>query len=830
MIYLNKEGKDFMETNYVISDITPHTPFRVNMRRFNHEKQQMHDYFEVSMIVGGSCSLLMDQQLFHLSTGDVFTVNPHTIHELNGVNCISITLLFNQTIFEQILPNPSHPSFFCVSSVNGESEAIENIRSLLVRIVKNNVDKFQGFELRNWSYIYNLMDVLYNNFRLKNSNAKEKKNYKYSIRISQITSIIQNRFKENLTLNDMAKELYLSVPYLSKFFLEQYGMNFLTYLNQYRLNSAVLELSTSDKNIDQIAIDNGFSSSHSFVTAFKKEYGKLPNVYRRELKKNSKEREVVIQQEYIESLKKYLKKENSTKIKNAEKEIIISGDDSITYPLHHTWKNIMTIGTASDLLIADIQDMVKIIQKEIGFKYIRISGIFSDDLLVYSEDINGNSIYNFAYIDKILDFLYTLNIKPFIHLSYMPELLAKHPSKIYFNKNTSQPKSNTQWCNLIREFFKHIINKFGLAEVVTWKYSLWNQPNTNDLFSFDKPDDFFYFYKATYECIKNISNELIFCLPPTYYIVADNYQNWYMSFIERCKKENCLPDCLSFTYYDTRLTRIENNSKESFGFVCTMALSDNPDQLKDFVFKVREERKQLGINKMPIYLSEWNNTPSHQDLLNDTCFKSCYIVKNILENYDRLDSFAYWSLTDLMNDAPLPDKMLFGGLGLFTTSGLPKASYYAFSLLNKLGNRFIGRGDGYFVTKEKNNYKIMLYNYKHFSNLYANGERFDMTDDDRYSVFGDKVPVDLHIKINDLKNNEYLIKETFINRAHGSLYDVWTQSGCIEPNSAEDLNNLKNLSYPGIYKRKIKSDNNTLNIDITLDLLEVRLIELIPID
>lgn len=44
---------------------------------------------------------------------------------------------------------------------------------------------------------------------------------------------------------------------------------FLSYLNQYRLMHAVQELSTTDKNIDEIAIDSGFSSSHAFVSLFK---------------------------------------------------------------------------------------------------------------------------------------------------------------------------------------------------------------------------------------------------------------------------------------------------------------------------------------------------------------------------------------------------------------------------------------------------------------------------------------------------------------------------------------------------------------------------------
>lgn len=58
----------------------------------------------------------------------------------------------------------------------------------------------------------------------------------------------------------------------------------MSYLNQYRLMHAVQELSTTDKNIDEIAIDSGFSSSHAFVSLFKKQYDMLPKEYRKEQK------------------------------------------------------------------------------------------------------------------------------------------------------------------------------------------------------------------------------------------------------------------------------------------------------------------------------------------------------------------------------------------------------------------------------------------------------------------------------------------------------------------------------------------------------------------
>lgn len=818
------------ENYYLISDDNLHMPVRCTMQRFDHIRQQMHDYFEISMLVSGNCTLQIDDHMYSLKEDDVFCVNPLTLHELHGLNCVVVTVLFNQTLFEQILPIPSHPRFSCISSISDNSEALSKLRSLIAHIIKNNVDKKEGYELRNWSYIYNIMDVLYRNFRIKLSTSKEKKNHKYAMRISEISQLIQQRYTENITLKELADEVHLSVPYLSKFFVEYYGMNFLGYLNQYRLMHAVQELSTTDKNIDEIAIDSGFPNSHAFVTLFKKQYNMLPKEYRRE-QKQSKElsTQPIEQHNYIAGLKKYLNDDVHTQIVSpvTRQNICISVDQS-SYALVHTWKNMMTVGRASDILISDVQDMLIHLQHTIGFEYIKLSGIFSDELHVYNESPTGNPIYSFSYIDKILDFVCKNNLKPWIQLSYMPEKMAKYPNKRLFGSNVSQPQSVNAWCTLVLKFLQHISNRYGIDIIKNWKFGLWNQPDTtSELFGFANEKDFFEFYKETYNCIKDFCPDIEFSLPPTYYIVADDYENWYLHFWEWCRTNNCTPDSLCFTYYDTKLFSNPNHSKESFGFVYTMSLSENPDGLKDFVMQVMRERRLLKLGNMPIYLSEWNNTPSQQDLLNDTCYKSCYIVKNILENYDRLNSFTYQALTDLMADGALPDKLFFGGLGLYTVNGIPKASYYAYTLLNQLGDQFLGRGDGYFVTKNNRSYQIMLYNYKHFNYLYANGERFDMTENDRYTVFADAEPVAIGLTLSDMQPGTYKISETYVNRTHGSAYDQWTAMGALEPTTSEELELLKMASRPGFYQSLVNvGSDKILELNATLELLEIRLINI----
>ena len=74
-------------------------------------------------------------------------------------------------------------------------------------------------------------------------------------------------------------------------------------------------------------------------------------------------------------------------------------------------------------------------------------------------------------------------------------------------------------------------------------------------------------------------------------------------------------------------------------------------------------------------------------------------MKNLLKNYDRLDSFCYWSLTDLIRENPLPPNQFHGGLGIYTSSGLRKGVFYVFYFANMLGDELIASGDGYFITR-----------------------------------------------------------------------------------------------------------------------------------
>lgn len=63
---------------------------------------------------------------------------------------------------------------------------------------------------------------------------------------------------------------------------------------------------------------------------------------------------------------------------------------------------------------------------------------------------------------------------------------------------------------------------------------------------------------------------------------------------------------------------------------------------------------------------------------------------------------GYWLLTDFIDEWMVPGGVFHGGYGLFTTNGIPKAGYQALRLLTRVGERLIAQGDGWFVSKSRN--------------------------------------------------------------------------------------------------------------------------------
>ena len=80
--------------------------------------------------------------------------------------------------------------------------------------------------------------------------------------------------------------------------------------------------------------------------------------------------------------------------------------------LAHYWSEGICAGRANEGLRASWFEQLALVKKECGFHYLRMHGLFDDDMFVYFENPDGSPVYNWQYVDEVSDRMLDLNVKP----------------------------------------------------------------------------------------------------------------------------------------------------------------------------------------------------------------------------------------------------------------------------------------------------------------------------------------------------------------------------------------------------------------------------------
>ena len=107
---------------------------------------------------------------------------------------------------------------------------------------------------------------------------------------------------------------------------------------------------------------------------------------------------------------------------------------------------------------------------------------------VYTEDAQGRPVYDWTIVDRIFDTLLARGVKPFVEIGFMPEALSTRPDIYPHDPPPNErarvdggqaypPKDYDKWRALCREWVKHCVERYGRAEVESWWWEVWNEPN-----------------------------------------------------------------------------------------------------------------------------------------------------------------------------------------------------------------------------------------------------------------------------------------------------------------------------------------------------------------
>lgn len=105
---------------------------------------------------------------------------------------------------------------------------------------------------------------------------------------------------------------------------------------------------------------------------------------------------------------------------------------------------------------------------------------------VYTEDANGNPIYDWKILDSLFDAWVGAGVRPYVELGFMPKALSSHPDPYHIPWPTKPgetegwsypPTSYKKWGAMIHAVAAHLVQRYGMREVSTWYWEVWNEPD-----------------------------------------------------------------------------------------------------------------------------------------------------------------------------------------------------------------------------------------------------------------------------------------------------------------------------------------------------------------
>lgn len=717
------------------------------------------------------------------------------------------------------------------------AEGDEILKHLTANIVKISLHYNAELRLELEQYLLDLAALLYHHYR----RTIDEENVQAHNHALEVVKYVKNHLKEPLTLPSIAAHVHLNEQYLSRYFSATMGMTLLEYIRMQRLYDSMNALRYTDDSIAAISENSGFANVKSYYKVFKEYFALTPRQYRKVCRQDvitiTAEEAHYAKHSALEQLYSYIR---PTETEDLNRNHLLS---TVKYnldvnqnqgSLRPVWRRILTFARACDGLRGELRSQLEMIQREIPFSYVRFHGIFSDDMGIYNEDAQGNVYYNFAHADELIDFLLRIKLRPYLELGFMPEQLASRKKYLFaWHANVSAPKDMKKWEELIENFLKHLISRYGIEEVSTWYFEIWNDPDFPHKFSNVPISEKFPMFHATYKAIKRTDPRLKAGGINNYEVLlSDGLIADYFKFFS---KNNIRPDFISMSIYGLSYEAISNQTiksvvrPENEDFVLPqnlVAMSKYAkrghlslilDNLSKWIDKNTDYKGELIIN-------EWNLVPDPLNCINDTAFKAPYFIENILEASAKVDAIAYWTFSDIFDEVRYKNRLFHGGIGFLTETGLKKPVYYAIELLNMVSGNVIVKNKNILATKSENGtIYILLYNYCEFcsSEIIVDDSLFY----DRYKAFHNKKE-NIQIILNGAKG-EYQRNTYCINQNEGSVFDEWLRIGAPTVLRPAIMKQLECKSLYHFHTQNIRISGNETFYEV-LEPHEVKLIQLIP--
>lgn len=500
-------------------------------------------------------------------------------------------------------------------------------------------------------------------------------------------------------------------------------------------------------------------------------------------------------------------------------------------PLDHFWSVGTCAGRANEGLRTSWVEQLQLSRQHGGFRYLRMHGLFDDDMFVYFEKPDGQPVYNWQYIDEVYDRMLSLGVRPFVELSFFPKGIAADNSKVqmwYQNRVTPDRSRYPKWHDLMKAFCSHVVDRYGIDEVSQWYFEVWNEPNLDFGFFDGTKSDYFELYKTTVQAIKEVSERLRVGGPATSNFIADDRHKgertdnkksvffpqetinkqqwkgvWIEEFLDYCAKEKLPCDFIACHAYPTdyALDPVSKKGKDAVRYV---------HSLRDDLTWLRKTIAASSYPHAEIHITEWSTSPNSRDVMHDLLPPAAYIIKASLECQHLANSVMYWTFTDIFEEKGGGESIFHGGFGMINFQGIVKPSFHAYRMLNQLGDEQLYNEDPLVVSRNSQTGKIyaIAYNYpKEYEQAVPSAAKSQS-----YMQASAK---SVHLRLEGLSPNVAFVIET-LDSEHGYAYREWEKMGKPHAPNRTQTEILRQCAWNTKKEYAYSDANGTLDIQLTL--------------
>ncbi|GAB3905139.1 GH39 family glycosyl hydrolase [Mucilaginibacter boryungensis] len=458
---------------------------------------------------------------------------------------------------------------------------------------------------------------------------------------------------------------------------------------------------------------------------------------------------------------------------------------------------------------------------------------------IYTEDANGNPIYNYRIVDSIFDTYIKRGMKPLAQLGFMPEALSTRPQPYQHHWKPGieykaietgwayPPKDYKKWGDLVYNWVKHCVNRYGAKEVASWYWEVWNEPD--GAYWKGTPTEFYKLYDYAADGVKRAlpSARIGGCN------VTGGGMKFLTGFLNHCLKDTNFVTGKIGSPLDAVLFHAKGSPRISNGQV-RMGISNQLRNMNN-MFKLISSYPQL--NSIPVIIGESDpegcaacgmNTNPENAYRNGTLYSS-YTAASFARAYLLADQYHINLIGAVSWSFEFEDQPWFAGFRDLATNGVDKPVLNVFRMFGMMKGKRVEVQDaamydtklvvdsgirkqadvGALASTDSKTAAVMLWNYH---------------DEDN-----NRVPHNVVLHVNNIPVKTVNVTCYLVDWDHSNSYEVWKKMGSPQNPAAEQITELEKAGMLKMNGKPVKMNTakGTVGLKTTL---QAQAVELVKID